>query len=94
MIQIQKNIYCVSYNLQHAPISNCVASRSVTVKPVSNGHSQKDPKLVFKTNYCLIQVKSIAECSKESATRLDFIKLALVIKIFVFLFLSGDHTQV
>ena len=37
-----------------------------TVKPVYNGHSQKDQKLVFKTNYCLMQVKSIAECSKGS----------------------------
>ena len=34
-----------------------------TVKPALNGHSQKDKKLVFKTNYCLMQVKSIAECS-------------------------------
>ena len=33
-----------------------------TVKPVQNGHSQIDRKLVFKTNYCLMQVK----CSKES----------------------------
>ena len=44
-----------------------------TVKPVSNGHSQKDPKLVFKTNNRLMQVKSIAECSK----------VLFVIKIFV-----------
>ena len=29
-------------------------------------HSQKDHKLVFKTNYRLMQVKSIAECSKGS----------------------------
>ena len=27
-----------------------------TVKPVTNGHSQKDHKLVFKTNYPLMQV--------------------------------------
>ena len=31
-----------------------------------NGHSQKDQKLVIKTNYRLMQVKSIAECSKGS----------------------------
>ena len=37
-----------------------------TVKPVLSGHSKRTPKLVFKTNYCLIQVKSIAECSKGS----------------------------
>ena len=34
-----------------------------TVKPVYIDHSQKDQKLVFKTNYRLMQVKSIAECS-------------------------------
>ena len=34
-----------------------------TVKPVLNGHSQKDRKLFFKNNYHLMQVKSIAECS-------------------------------
>ena len=37
-----------------------------TVKPVLKGHSQKDQKLVFETNYGLMQVKSIAECSKGS----------------------------
>ena len=33
-------------------------------KPCKNGHSQKDQKLVFKANYRLMQVKSIAECAK------------------------------
>ena len=32
-----------------------------TVKPVLSGHSQKVQKWVIKTNYRLIQVKSIAE---------------------------------
>ena len=31
------------------------------VKPVYKRHSQKDQKLDFKTNYPLMQVKSIAE---------------------------------
>ena len=35
-------------------------------KTCVNSHSQKDRKLVFKTNYSLMQVKSIAECSKGS----------------------------
>ena len=35
-------------------------------KTCLNSHSQKDQKLVFKTKYCLMQVKSIAECSKGS----------------------------
>ena len=37
-----------------------------TVKLVLNRHSQKEHKLAFKTNYRLMQVKSIAECSKGS----------------------------
>ena len=49
---------------------------------LQNGHSQKDRKLVFKTNYCLMQVKSIVE---HSAILSTFIKLPFVIKI---LFLS------
>ena len=41
--------------------------------------------MVFKTNYCLMQVKSIAECSngEHSAIRSTFIELPFVIKIFV-----------
>ena len=38
----------------------------------------------FKTNYCLMQVESIAECSTEHSVILTtFIKLPFVIKIFV-----------
>ena len=37
----------------------------ITVEPVFNGNSQKDHKLVFKTNYRLMHFKSIAECSKS-----------------------------
>ena len=37
-----------------------------TVKPVLSGHSKRRPKLVFKTNYPLMQVKSIAECSRKA----------------------------
>ena len=38
----------------------------IKVKPVFNRHSKRRPKLVFKTDYRLMQVKSIAECSKGS----------------------------
>ena len=55
-----------------------VYSKTCVKRPLS-----KRPKLVFKTNYCLMQVKSIAECSKDSAILLTFIKLPVVIKIFV-----------
>ena len=34
-----------------------------TVKPVLSDHSKRSQKCVFKTGYCLMQVKSIAECS-------------------------------
>ena len=38
----------------------------ITVKPVLSGHSKRITKLVFKTDYRLMQVKSIAECSNGS----------------------------
>ena len=37
-----------------------------SVKPVLSSHSKRRPKIVFKTNYRLMQVKSIAECSKRA----------------------------
>ena len=73
-----------------------MASFSDTVKPVYNGHSQKDIKLVFKTNYCLIQVKSIAECSKESILQYFRPSLSyhLSLRSLFCLFLSGRLSQV
>ena len=53
-----------------------------TVKAVLSGHSKRRPKLVFKTDYRLMQVKSIAEC-EHSAILSIFIELPIVIKIFV-----------
>ena len=46
---------------------------------------KKYQKLFFKTNYDLMQVKSIAECSKgeHSAILLTCIKLTSVFKTFV-----------
>ena len=38
----------------------CILNADYTVNPVLRGHSKK------KTNYRLMQVKSIAECSKGS----------------------------
>ena len=45
----------------------------------------KDQKLFFKTDYRLIQVKSISECSllEHSAILSTFIKLPFVFKTFV-----------
>ena len=67
-----------------------------TVKPVLNGHSQKDRKLVFKTNYRLMQVKSIAECSKVSVPQYfrPSLSYRLSLRIFVLSILSDRFTQV
>ena len=48
-----------------------------TVKPVLSGHS-KDQKLVFKTDFDIMQVKR-----EHSAILSTFIKLPFVFKIFV-----------
>ena len=66
------------------------------VKPVLNGHSQKDLKLIFKTDYHLLQVKSIAECSKESHSAILSTSLSYHLSIgsLFCLFLSGCFTQV
>ena len=66
-------------------------SKTCVKQPLS-----KRPQLVFKTNYPLMQVKSIAECSKGSI--LQYFRPSLnyhfVIKFFVkCLFLSGCFTQ-
>ena len=58
-----------------------------TVKPVLETTTLKKTTKwcsLFKTNYRLMQVKSVAECPKEhSAILLTFIKLPFDIKIFV-----------
>ena len=59
----------------------CILTADYKVNPVLSNHSKK------KTNYRLMQVKSIAECSKgRFAILLNFIKLPFVIKIFVLSF--------
>ena len=62
----------------------------------SKTHSQKDQKLVFKTNCRLMQVKSIAEFSKGSI--LQYFRPSLSdnwsLRSLFCLFLSGSFTQV
>ena len=48
--------FCVEYILK------LVNFYLYTVKPVLRGHSKRRQKLIFKTDYHLMQVKSIAEC--------------------------------
>ena len=63
-------------------------------KTYLNGHSQKDYKFVFKTNYPLMQVKSIAECSKGSIQYFrPWLSFHFPLRSF-FLFLHGRFTQV
>ena len=62
-----------------------------TVKPVLSVHSKRRPKLVFKTDYRLMQVKSIAECSKGSILQYfrPSLSFHLPFKTLFCLFLSG-----
>ena len=53
------------------------------VKPLQNGHSQKDKNLVFKTNYRLVQVKYLG----------PLLSYQLSFRHFC-IFLSGRFTQV
>ena len=58
----------------------------LSVKTVLSSHSKYEQKMIFfKTDFCLMQVKSIAECSKmeHSAILQTFIKLPFVYKTFV-----------
>ena len=61
-----------------------------------NAHSQKDRKLVFKTNYRLMQVKSTAECSKGSILQYFRPSLSYHLSLgsLFCLFLGGRFTQV
>ena len=74
--------------------SSCCGS--LYIKPITNDHFQKGKKMVFNTNYCLMQVKSIEECSTGSI--LQYIRPSLsyhfFIKIFVLSILSGCLRQV
>ena len=47
-------------------VLSVISTKKDTVKPEENDHSQKERNLVFNTNYPLMQVKSIAECSKRA----------------------------
>ena len=74
-------------------VSNNIKNYSKTCvkRPLS-----KRPKIGFKTNYCLMQVKSIAECSKGSI--LQYFRASfsyhLSLRSLFCLFLSGRFTQV
>ena len=52
--------------MQIKSIAECSINDSYSKTCIKNSHPQKVQKFVFKTNYRLMQVKSIAECSKWS----------------------------
>ena len=66
------------------------------VKPVLSDHSKKGPKLVFNTDYPLMQDKSIAECSKGSTLQYlrSSLSYHLSLRSLFCLFLSGRLRQV
>ena len=69
---------------------------SHTVKPVLSSYSKRRPKLVYKTDYRLKQVKSIAECSNGSILQ-NFqpsLSYYLSLRSLFCLFLSGRLRQV
>ena len=76
---------CVLLNILNKYSKTCVK------QPLS-----KRPKIVFKTNYRLLQVKSIAECSKRSILQYFRHSLSyhLSLRSLVCLFMSGHFTQV
>ena len=59
-----KNLGCTSLSFM---AKKCSRINPCTVKPVLSRHSKR-PKLVFQTNYHLMQVKSIAEHSAIPST--------------------------
>ena len=67
--------------MQYSSSSSSLLARLIIdyvfIVTVKSGHSKKDQKWVLKTDYRLMQVKSIAECSKgeHSAVLSTFIKL-------------------
>ena len=67
-----------------------------TVKPVLSSHSKRRPKLVSKTNYGLMLVKSFAECSSWSILQYfqPLLSYHLSISSLLCLFLSGRLRQV
>ena len=77
-------------------VTYAAPNESITVKPVLSGHSKRMLKIVFKTYYRLMQVKSIAECSKGSILQYFRPSLSyhLSLRSLFCLFLSGPLRQV
>ena len=57
---------------------------SSTVEPMYSDYSLKDHKLGFMTNYCLMQVKSIADCSPGPALTYRLSIRSLFVCLYMF----------
>ena len=68
--------------------NKCTGFQINGVKPVLSGHSKRRPELVFKTDYRLMQVKRIAECSL-STIKLPFVFKTIVLSVFEWLLKTG-----
>ena len=95
---LQKHIYKFLNvkEKKYVPESPAFSQEKGLVKPVLSSHSKRIPKLVFKTNFHLLQVKSIAECSPWSILQYFRPSLSyhLSIRFLFCLFLSGRLRQV
>ena len=58
--------HCVLYAVFQRMNKIILSQTFNTVKPVLSSHSKKTKNWIFKTKYHLMQVKSIAECSKRA----------------------------
>ena len=94
---------CLHHSLLNFPrkfsdmkVYNILVLKYTTVKPVLSGHLKRRPKLFFKTDYHLMQVKSIAECSPWGILQYFRPSLSyhLPLRPLFCLFLSGRLRQV
>ena len=89
------------FKLTQAPYRTSIVFRENRCPPTTNAQKELYSICTMRkrhstqtVNYRLMQVKSIAECSKHSAILLTLIRLPFVIKIVVLSFLSGCFLQV
>ena len=88
LLYLDKANYQLGYDVSMHAMTLCIckASYIITIHQTClNGSLKKKTKIVFKTDYRLMQVNSIAECSngEHSAILSTFIKLPFVIHIYV-----------
>ena len=53
-----------AYGTEQSLNANHTQPYKSTIKPVLSGHSKRTQKMIFNTDYRIMQVKSIAECSR------------------------------